>query len=479
MDELKRKLGIESRTMHNTSKIDEPKAKRLKMLSYAKRRKAREDAARTQNNQYCNGYDFELFSKSSRVYPYLIRGGLYTTIDWKNHEAVKAFNLSLLKRDFNISIDLASGRLVPSVPSRLNYIKWINDLLAISKKVKVTSCHFLENKIDGIDIGTGSSCVYPLLGTSMHKKWHFYATEMDSISLECARKNVLRNPDYKQRIKLIQGSGRNLFKPVFEEYSYLGSKNPVAFTMCNPPYYKSKKEWNLNRQDAFGGHPVEMVTEGGEASFVRKMVEESVIYKDKVVWFTTLLGFKHHLKSIKALLESLSHQHAVTAVKHTTFKQGRTCRWGIAWSFFEGLNEHEAVEVKFKISNRANLNGQAVKDVKKYVHDRIAVFVTSNCCKDYRMKHKVIGGNCIVEISPSNGRGMFNVNVDVDSDSQVSFVLVPMASQNLAPSMDLKAKGSNYKFDFFKIVDNMRSCISQSRRWKRRKLKASKEELLN
>ena len=69
-----------------------------------------------------------------------------------------------------------------------------------------------------------------------------------------------------------------------------------------------------------------------------------MIYKDKVVWFTTLLGFEHHLKSIKALLESLSHQHAVTAVKHTTFKQGRTCRWGIAWSFFEGLNEHEAVE---------------------------------------------------------------------------------------------------------------------------------------
>ena len=45
MAELKRKLGIESRTMHNTSKIDEPKAKRLKMLSHAKRRKAREDAA--------------------------------------------------------------------------------------------------------------------------------------------------------------------------------------------------------------------------------------------------------------------------------------------------------------------------------------------------------------------------------------------------------------------------------------------------
>ena len=63
MDELKRKLGIESRTMHNTSKIDEPKAKRLKMLSYAKRRKAREDAARTQNNQYCNGYDFEFLVK--------------------------------------------------------------------------------------------------------------------------------------------------------------------------------------------------------------------------------------------------------------------------------------------------------------------------------------------------------------------------------------------------------------------------------
>ena len=153
MADLKGKLGIASRTMNNASKIDEPKAKRLKMLSHAKRCKAREDAARTQNNQYCNGYDFELFSKSSRVYPYLIQGGLYTTINWKNHEAVKAFNLSLLKRDFNISIEVASGRLVPSVPSRLNYNTWINDLLAIRKRSKLRAVTFWKIKLLALTLG--------------------------------------------------------------------------------------------------------------------------------------------------------------------------------------------------------------------------------------------------------------------------------------------------------------------------------------
>ena len=119
-----------------------------------------------------------------------------------------------------------------------------------------------ENKIVGIDIGTGSSCVYPLLGASIHKNWHFYATEMDT-SLECARKNVLRNPDYNQRIKLIQGSGSDLFTPVFEKYSFLGPKIQLRLPCATHRIIKAKKSGNLNRQQAFGGHPVEMVTEGG------------------------------------------------------------------------------------------------------------------------------------------------------------------------------------------------------------------------
>merc|ERR1711871_1423207 len=184
------------------------------------------------------------------------------------------------------------------------------------------------------------------------------------------------------------------------------------------------------------------------------MVEESVVYRDKVIWFTTLLGFKHHLKSVKALLGSLSHQHNVTALKHTTFEQGRTCRWGIAWSFFEGLNENGVVEVKFEMDNWANVSGRVVKDFNKYVYERIVEFIKSNYCKEYRMQHKIIGGNCIVEISPKNGQGVFCIKVEIGSNHQISFVLVPKTEQDFVPLADLKTKENNFKFDFYKIVDH-------------------------
>ena len=71
-------------------------------------------------------------------------------------------------------------RLIPTVPLRLNYILWIEDL--INKKSDVT----------GIDIGTGATCVYPLLAAKKNK-WKFLATEADEMSFTWAKHNVDRN----------------------------------------------------------------------------------------------------------------------------------------------------------------------------------------------------------------------------------------------------------------------------------------------
>jgi len=48
-----------------------------------------------------------------------------------------------------------------------------------------------------------------------------------------------------------------------------------------------------------------------------------------VHWYTTMVGRKATLKAVKQDLL----RHRVPALRVTEFAQGRTSRWGIAWSF--------------------------------------------------------------------------------------------------------------------------------------------------
>lgn len=41
-------------------------------------------------------------------------------------------------------------------------------------------------------LGTGASCIYPLLGAKLNG-WHFLATEVDELSVSFAEKNVKGN----------------------------------------------------------------------------------------------------------------------------------------------------------------------------------------------------------------------------------------------------------------------------------------------
>jgi 23S rRNA (adenine1618-N6)-methyltransferase len=78
------------------------------------------------------------------------------------------------------------------------------------------------------------------------------------------------------------------------------------------------------------GVEVEMVTSGGEVAFVKKMIEESLQLRDRIQWYTSMLG---KLSSINVLVEMLlKHENHNFAV--TEFEQGsKTKRWAIAWSW--------------------------------------------------------------------------------------------------------------------------------------------------
>ena len=58
------------------------------------------------------------------------------------------------------------------MPNRLNYICWIKDLLQLDHP------GLNDETVRGIDIGTGASLIYPLLGSKVYG-WSFTATDID------------------------------------------------------------------------------------------------------------------------------------------------------------------------------------------------------------------------------------------------------------------------------------------------------------
>lgn len=73
-----------------------------------------------------------------------------------------------------------------------------------------------------------------------------------------------------------------------------------------------------------------MVTPGGEVAFVSRMIEESHVLRDRVQWYTSMLG---KFSSVAVLVQKLRDK-GVDNYAVTEFIQGsKTRRWAVAWSF--------------------------------------------------------------------------------------------------------------------------------------------------
>ncbi|CAG0892008.1 unnamed protein product [Cyprideis torosa] len=77
------------------------------------------------------------------------------------------------------------------------------------------------------------------------------------------------------------------------------------------------------------GSVSEMSTDGGELAFVTRMIEESKTKAALVRIYTTMVGHKYNLKRLEQVLKSLRCPRWTA----TEFCQGRTMRWGLAWSW--------------------------------------------------------------------------------------------------------------------------------------------------
>ncbi|KAF5287668.1 hypothetical protein FQR65_LT12198 [Abscondita terminalis] len=244
------------------------------------------------------------------------------SINFKNLESLRALTCTLLKKDFGLNVEIPLTKMIPTVPLRLNYILWIEDLLSIAGDV---------GDICGVDVGTGASCIYALLGAK--NGWKMLGTDVDDDSLKCAQQNVEGN-SLAHLIQLKKVTSGSLLKEVVDGESF-------DFCMCNPPFFTSPQELNhlhkarrIDRprpRNAFCATNNEVVVEGGELSFIQKMIEESKDLGKSIRIYTTMVGHKSILPQLKKLLREID----VISFKQTEFCQGHTTRWGLAWTFHD------------------------------------------------------------------------------------------------------------------------------------------------
>lgn len=257
------------------------------------------------------------------------------SIDFSNPQAVKTLNKALLISHYNIkSWDIPKNYLCPPIPGRADYIHYIADLLAESNDGIIPT----GMEIEGLDIGTGANCIYPIIGNATYY-WSFVGTDIDEKSLENCTKIIEANPQLMDAISLqLQTKSRFIFKNI------ITTEDRFAFTICNPPFHKSAEEAAKgslrkvnNLQDKkvskavlnFGGQNNELWCEGGELGFITQMIYESARYPMQCLWFTTLVSKQSHLKSLYNTLNKVN----AAEVKTIDMAQGQKNSRILAWTF--------------------------------------------------------------------------------------------------------------------------------------------------
>lgn len=257
------------------------------------------------------------------------------SINFSDPDAVKALNKALLKHFYKVDgWDIPAGYLCPPIPGRADYIHYVADLLAETNNGTIPT----GGKIKILDVGVGANCVYPLIGSSTYG-WSFVGSDTDPGAIQSAKQIVAANKSLQPLIELRQQTNR---KEIFNWIIKPGDRFDV--TMCNPPFHASLKEahagsnkkWeNLNGGRLpkallnFGGKNNELWTPGGEAAFIRQMVEQSFLFAEQCMWFTTLVSKKESLPVIYKALEKAK----ALDVKTINMAQGQKISRVVAWTF--------------------------------------------------------------------------------------------------------------------------------------------------
>ncbi len=290
------------------------------------------------NNLHNHSYDFDVLTqKWEPLMPHVFVNDYQTqTIDFSNPKAVKELNRALLISYHDIVYwEFPDENLCPPIPSRADYIYHLADLLRRS------GC---DGNLNILDIGTGASCIYPLLGHSIYK-WNFVATDIDRESLEVAQKIVDKNK-LSGTIELrLQDDEMQILNGIIKP------SETFAASMCNPPFFKSEEEaWDATKTKLkglgkqkdtlvrnFSGTTKELSYKGGEKAFVHNYLYQSSKFKQSCFWFTCLVSNVSHVRSMKESLEKLG----ATDFQVLDMIQGNKVSRVVAWTYLTADEQKE------------------------------------------------------------------------------------------------------------------------------------------
>lgn len=255
------------------------------------------------------------------------------SIDFTSVAAVRMLNAVLLEHHYGVrSWQFPDQHLCPPIPGRADYLHYLADLLASDHDGVIPA----GNDIAVLDIGTGATCIYPLIGRAEYG-WRFAASETNAASVESCRAILAANGIPDHQIDL-----RPQLHPDRFFSGIIRPSERFDMTMCNPPFHSTfsqaaagtVRKWkNLGADSAsglnFGGKQHELVYPGGEVGFVSGMAAESVQFKEQVLWFTTLLSRQTSLPIIRSEIEGAGAQQ----IRIIPMAQGQKKSRVIAWTF--------------------------------------------------------------------------------------------------------------------------------------------------
>lgn len=269
-------------------------------------------------NPYGERYDLKRLAKhyyTLQKYIVLNHSG-EETIDFSSSRAVYELNKAILLADFKLKdYHLPTGYLIPPIPGRLDYLLHIRDFL--SEKSGIDSA----SKLHGLDIGTGANGIYCVLG-AQHLNWTMVGTESDAKAVDIGTANMQHTKALQDKVEIRHQEDKSfLFKNIIR------SEERFDFTICNPPFYNSREEAvttslrklkNLagatDKQEPslnFEGQANELWCNGGEALFIKRLIRESVMFKDQVKVFTSLVAKADHLPKIVKQLKKAKANYRI------------------------------------------------------------------------------------------------------------------------------------------------------------------------
>jgi 23S rRNA (adenine1618-N6)-methyltransferase len=286
------------------------------------------------------GYDFSQLVQASPELATFVKQNPAgkDSIDFAAPKAVLSLNRALLLRHYGIRCwELPAGYLCPPIPGRADYLHHMADVLGEKEAAGIPQ----GEKVRVLDVGVGASCVYPILGRHEYG-WSFVGTDIDPAALRSAQKIVEANSLLAGFVECrLQRSPLKIFQGITKP----GER--FAFSLCNPPFHSSARaaaEGTLRKLRAlagrtlprntkamlnFGGISTELICQGGELGFVKRMIAESAEFPSLCGWYSCLISRSENLPEVlNALRRAKVAEHRIIPMS-----QGQKKSRIVAWKF--------------------------------------------------------------------------------------------------------------------------------------------------